>query len=155
MRRHLAGAREMWEHQGGAEGWWSCADISNDRLAKSHERLRLVNGYPQFYQQFLANMVHMHLDDVVVPFPTTSVIGGRFLRDHGYSAEIVYVDGSHEYDDALADLELYWQIVAPGGALVGDDIWIDDVRRAVERFASAENLTLIPAHPCWYIRKTA
>jgi cephalosporin hydroxylase len=147
------GAREMWEHQGGAEGWWSRAEVSNANLAKSHQRLRLVNGYPQFYQQFLANMVHMHLQDVVIPFPTTSVIAGRFLRDHGYGAEIVYVDGSHEYDDVLADLELYWQIVAPGGALVGDDIWIDDVRRAVERFACAGKLTVIAAHPCWYIRK--
>jgi cephalosporin hydroxylase len=147
------GAREMWEHQGGAEGWWSRANVSNANLAKSHQRLRLVNGFPQFYQQFLANMAHLNLNDVVIPFPTTSVIAGRFLRDHSYTAEIIYVDGSHEYDDVLADLELYWQQVSPRGALVGDDIWIDDVRRAVEHFACAQHVTVIPAHPCWYIRK--
>ncbi|MGA3065371.1 MAG: class I SAM-dependent methyltransferase [Tepidisphaeraceae bacterium] len=147
------GAREMWEHQGGAEGWWSRSKVSNAALAKSHQRLRLRNGYPQFYQQFLANMVHLNLQEVIIPFPTTSVIAGRFLRDHGYHAEIIYVDGSHEYDDVTSDLELYWQLVAPGGALVGDDIWIDEVQRAVERFAGQRNLSIVEASPCWFIRK--
>jgi cephalosporin hydroxylase len=147
------GAREMWEHQGGADGWWSRSKIPNAALAKSHQRLRLQNGYPQFYQQFLANMAHLNLHDCIIPFPTTSVIAGRFLRDHGYSAEIIYIDGSHEYDDVIDDLELYWPLVTSGGALVGDDFWIDDVRRAVERFAAERNLHIVQAHPCWYIRK--
>lgn len=149
------GAREMWEHQGNADGWWARAKIEKIYLTESHQRLKLLNGFPQFYPQFLANMAHLNLQDIVIPFPTTSVIAGRFLRDHGYRAEIIYIDGSHEYDDVLNDLQLYWPLITPNGALVGDDFWIDDVRRAVGHFAAQRNLTIIQAHPCWFIRKPA
>jgi hypothetical protein len=148
------GAREMWEHHGGgASAWWSRSKVPTSELAISHGRLMMKNGYPQFYYQFLANMVHLGLKDVIVPFPTTSAIGGRFLRGHGYTAEIIYIDGSHEYEDVSGDLSLYWDSLASGGALVGDDIWIDDVRRAVFEFANNRGLKVNDAHPCWFIRK--
>lgn len=35
--------------------------------------------------------------------------------------DVVYIDGSHTYEDALADLDNYAPMVAPGGFLVIDD----------------------------------
>ena len=59
----------------------------------------------------------------------------------------VYVDGDHMYDAVLADLEAFYPLVKPGGAIAGDDYgvagwWADGVKRAVDDFVAAEGCEL-------------
>ena len=54
----------------------------------------------------------------------------------------MHVDGSHEYADAISDLQCWWPIVRPGGVLVGDDFHFPDVRRAFAQFAHQHNLRI-------------
>jgi len=53
------------------------------------------------------------------------------------SLAFVYVDGNHDFEPVLNDLELYWPKISPGGVLAGHDYsdgWERGVPRAVEKF---------------------
>ncbi len=56
------------------------------------------------------------------------------------SLDCVFVDADHAYKAVLADLTFWWTRIRSGGQMLGDDFWIDDVRRAVEDFASKNAL---------------
>ncbi|HEV7268424.1 MAG TPA: class I SAM-dependent methyltransferase [Falsiroseomonas sp.] len=46
------------------------------------------------------------------------------LLGRGAQADFVYVDGSHEAPDVLADMVLGWRLLRPGGVMVCDDyLW--------------------------------
>lgn len=56
------------------------------------------------------------------------------------SLDCIFVDGDHSYAAVRADLDFWWPKVRSGGALLGDDFWMDDVARAVNDFAADKNL---------------
>lgn len=56
--------------------------------------------------------------------------------------DFIYVDGNHEYEYVLKDLELYWPIIVNGGVLSGHDIQYEGVSRAVLEFARKNNLEI-------------
>jgi hypothetical protein len=148
------GAREFWSTTEEKEEMWWSSMVANEAFhAERYDALGLKHGYPTVYYQFLANMVHLGHKDIVTPFPQTSTLAGRWLRSHGVQAELVYVDASHEYDDVLSDMNIYWDIVTPGGMMFGDDYWIDDIRRAVADFAKKRKLTIESNDRFWILRK--
>lgn len=51
------------------------------------------------------------------------------------SLDCVFIDGDHSYSAVLADCSFWWKKIRPGGQMLGDDIWIDDVQRAVDDFS--------------------
>ena len=113
------------------------------------------HGYPTLYHQFLANVLHSSCQDVVVPFPNTSVIAARWLARHGIVADVIYLDGSHEEEDVYQDLQFYWKLLRPGGVIFGDDwtaFWYG-VICAVNRFAREQKQNLRIAGDKWLIQK--
>jgi len=112
-------------------------------------------GYPTLYFNFLANMVHKNVHRLVIPIPNTSVIAGRYLQSKKISADLVYLDASHDEDDVYADLQAYWPLLKPGGVMLGDD-WSTrwyGVICAANRFAREKNLTLQTAGEKWFVQK--
>ena len=89
------------------------------------------NGRPQIYEQFLSNIIHRNFTDMITPFPIDSTNGLIFLRKKGIKANLVYIDGGHDYLSVKNDLYNAAHILAPGGWIVGDDFQHPDVRRAV------------------------
>lgn len=83
--------------------------------------LRRVNGYPTIYYQFLANVVLNNLSQKIVPFPQSSVNAARYLKKNKIQADLIYIDGSHEYEDVKQDLEHYYELLSPRGLICGDD----------------------------------
>lgn len=79
------------------------------------------NGYPQVYYQFLANIKRRNWHDIVTPFPQSSTNALRFLGKKGVKFDLIYVDGSHEYDDVCSDLKYAWPLLREGGVIIGDD----------------------------------
>jgi len=98
-------------------------------------------------------------------------------KDH---FDIVYIDGSHYYEDVLKDIRLAEELLAEGGILCGDDLELQmaECDRAFAESCKAIDYTLDPAtrrgfHPgvtlavdeafgpvsalrgYWYMRKTA
>lgn len=52
------------------------------------------------------------------------------LVDEGARFEFVFIDGSHRFDDVIVDSCLADQLLAVGGLLVFDDMWMQSVRAA-------------------------
>jgi hypothetical protein len=112
------GALEFWE--------WLAATPERNLMQK--------HGFPQVYYQFLSNVIHQGLQDVILPFPTTSLIAARYFARKNIQAELIYIDGSHDEPDVLADLRAYYPLVTPGGILFGDDFSWESVKNAVSKF---------------------
>lgn len=96
-------------------------------------------GYPSVFYHFLSNIVSAGIASQVVPVAQTSQLGAKYLIAKGIKAEVVYIDGSHEYDDVKADLLIYWHVLDhsnPNSVLVGDDLTWIGVKRAVEEFVA-------------------
>lgn len=110
-------------------------------LSHTPERdLFLKNGYPQVYYQFLSNVIHSNVQDIIVPFPTTSLIAARYFNYHNIKAQLIYIDASHDKEDVLLDLKNYYNILEPNGIIFGDDIHWTGVNEAVHEFTAEKGL---------------
>jgi hypothetical protein len=93
----------------------------------------------------------------VVPLPQTSTTAALLLGKLGIRAGMVHIDASHEYDDVIRDVRMYWDLLLPGGYLVGDDydpFWAGVVRAANE-FSAEKGVNLAVRYPKWILRKPA
>ena len=92
-------------------------------------------GLPDLYATFLNNVYLTGLTEYVVPLPQTSSVAAVILQRLGITAALVHIDAAHEYEDVMRDVSAYWDILNPGGYLVGDDYheaWPGVVRAAGE-----------------------
>lgn len=112
-------------------------------------------GMPLLYEQFLSNVVRGGAQDRIVPLALTSANAGVLLNRLGVRAGLIHVDASHEYEDVLRDARTYWDILIPGGFLVGDDYTPDwpTVVRAADQFAGEAGVRLLTSTPKWILRK--
>jgi SAM-dependent methyltransferase len=132
---------------GSVEHW---LDRDDPRMFNS---LNLRWGIPQLYYQFVANVVHSGNQDMIIPFPTNSLVAARFLAEKQIYADAIYIDAGHTYDDVIADLNSFWQIVRPGGVIFGDDYhprW-NGVVNAVKVFADQHSLSIDASFPDKYL----
>jgi len=134
----------------------------NERiLGKTWDRM-LVNGYPNVYYQFLSNMIHEGVLEMIEPVPSPSRDAVPFVPE----AELIYIDGNHYYEAVKEDLELYWPKLKQGGIMFGDDYFLNTgdrratdgykagVRLAVDEFAQARNLKVETKYDnFWIIKK--
>lgn len=105
--------------------------------------LLLKNGYPQVYYQFLSNVVHSGLQDIILPLPLPSNIAHKVLKRQKKFADLIYIDASHEYKDVLSDCINFFPLLRNNGIIFGHDWkWSSDVREAVTEFSVKLKLTL-------------
>jgi predicted O-methyltransferase YrrM len=112
-------------------------------------------GRPLLYEQFLSNVVRAGAQDRIVPLAQTTTIAALLLAKIGVQAGLIHIDASHDYEDVLNDARMYWEILAPGGFLIGDDYNQDwpDVIEAADAFAAEKNVRLMNSAPKWIVRK--
>lgn len=118
-----------------------------------HESLKLVNGFPSVYFEFLANVCHAGQQKRIIPFPQTASCGALWMRMNGIFADFIYLDASHEEEDVYLDIQNYWELLSDGGILLGDDWTWDGVQLAAKRFAKEQQLTINNFEEKWYIHK--
>lgn len=58
----------------------------------------------------------------------------------GSKADIVLIDGGHEYLDVRDDVDAWWPFVKPGGVLVADDMFAPNISRVIREKASREGV---------------
>lgn len=58
------------------------------------------------------------------------------------SLDSVFIDGDHRYDAVSKDLEFWWAKLRRGGQMLGDDYWMNDVRKAVLEFCEKHKVDL-------------
>ena len=83
--------------------------------------LRMQNGFPRLYYTFLGNVLRAEADDVVTPLPLDSINAATLLRRKGLAADVVHVDGGHDYASVASDLRAWWPVLRPGGVMIADD----------------------------------
>jgi len=115
--------------------------------------LQLKHGYPTVYYQFLANVCHQGFQERIIPFPQTSFIASLWFMHHGITADMIYIDASHEEKDVYEDLNQYWNILSENGVIFGDDYTWEGVRRAVNRFAAEKERQVQFVYDKWILLK--
>ncbi|CAF0994728.1 unnamed protein product [Adineta ricciae] len=113
----------------------------------------LEYGRPTIFEQFLANIIHANLTNIVLPLSTTSLIGAQLLIRHKLFPQVIYLDSAHLQGETLVEIEMFWALLQPGGILIGDDWRWRSVRCDVLRFA--RNIDVVPTiiRNTWFIQK--
>jgi predicted O-methyltransferase YrrM len=97
-----------------------------------------LHGWPQLYFTFASNVVRHVGRERICPIPLPSAIAALVLGKIGFEADLIYIDGSHEYEDVLRDIDDYWPLLKSGGVMLLDDFTFPMVGKAVrERFPDA------------------
>lgn len=73
------------------------------------------------------------------------------------SVDFILIDGSHEYEDVLADLRAWYPKLKPDGVIAGDDWRREGVNRAVKEFfrgigREPEGIFGKTERKCWIVR---
>jgi hypothetical protein len=100
------------------------------------------------YPQFLSNMIHWNLTDVVIPLHMRSVEAAQILK---VQPDLIYIDGEHTKEAVYEDLTAWYPFVKDHGILCGDDWCWDSVRAAVEQFAAENELTIVSSGNLWQL----
>jgi hypothetical protein len=136
--------------------WLGAIEFWTTGRNTSERNLSTINGYPQVYYQFLSNVVHNNLQNVILPFPNTSENGYRYFKYNNITAQMIYIDASHEEDDIYKDLNNYYELLENNGILFGDDYQKDwpGVINSVNRFTQEKNMELeIIGNNFWILKK--
>lgn len=124
------------------------------------EHLDIRHGRATTFDQFMVNVRHAIVSGMIaphhiVPFPVSSVIGARWLQATGFTPTLIYLDSAHEVDETYYELCLYYQLLAPGGILMGDDYGWPAVKVDVDRFVQDKRLELnmFGVYYNWFVKK--
>jgi hypothetical protein len=107
------------------------------------------------YEQFLSNIIHAKLTDIVIPVRMQSQQAAPiFTQKLTTKVDLIYIDAAHDTKSVMADLKAYWPFVANNkGILCGDDWTWQTVRVAVEMFASHHGLTVCFGGNFWFLKR--
>lgn len=114
--------------------WLGAPEFWNTSGKYPERDLMFVDGYPQVFYTFTRNIKSEGYSEYVFPFPISSVQGAHVLKQHGLTADVIYIDASHEYDAVKSDIHAYWDLLKPGGVMIGDDYDWPGVKKAVDEF---------------------
>ncbi len=112
---------------------------------------------PNLYRQFLSNVIHENLTDKIIPIRMSSADAARTLN---IKPDLVYLDATHDFNNVMFDLILWYPFVKGHGVLCGDDyFWNHEyplggpVKRAVDAFARENNLIVRDDGWMWYLEE--
>ncbi len=103
-----------------------CVDTwlgSYEHRSEPHWRdeLKLKNGRPQLYETFLYNVYSKGLADHILPIPLPSDQAARILKPLKIKVPFIYIDAGHDELNVSLDITNYWDLLMPGGVMLGDD----------------------------------
>ncbi len=104
-----------------------------------------LRSFDEVYERFLGHRRRLGLEAWVVPVRAPSLEAAK-AWSHG-PVSLLFVDGNHDYDAVIADLEAWTPLMAPGGTITGDDWNWDIVRSAVTDFVARRGGWRVD-HPC-------
>mmetsp|Transcript_29885 Transcript_29885/g.62964 ORF Transcript_29885/g.62964 Transcript_29885/m.62964 type:complete len:592 (-) Transcript_29885:651-2426(-) len=128
----------------------------NMRLGTTFQKyMQLEHGFPQLGRLFLNRIVKNNFTDVVIPIAMPSITAARLLAVVNWTVDLVYVDSSHEQGETLVELHMYWNLLRPGGVLMGDAFSVfPAVKQDAKLFASCHGVQLsFPATNVWLLHK--
>jgi hypothetical protein len=115
------------------------------------------DGNPKIFDLFVDRIVSNNLTDTVLPVRLTSIIAARMFKVLNYQFDFVYLDSAHEALETFMELSLYWDLIAEGGVMFGDDYKWPAVNHDLKLFCNLLNLNykLSEDGNTWIIKKTS
>jgi hypothetical protein len=102
---------------------------------------------PTLFQQFLSNVIHQQQTHVIVPIRMTSLEAAAALKVH---PQLIYLDAAHDTESVYNDIIHWYQKLAHGGIICGDDWVWDTVASAVVKAASELKIQYHHDDTFWY-----
>lgn len=124
-------------------------------LLPEHGKLYAIDSWQYhhlMYEQFLSNVILAGLTEKIVPIKSRSDQALDTIKSYVSCFDLIYVDGDHETEGVLSDLELYYPLLKKTGVICGDDWLLRTVRTAVELFAQRHQLTIYAACNFWFLK---
>jgi len=124
-------------------------------LLPKHGILYAVDSWaywPGQYEQFLSNIIRAGLTDKIIPIKQASQDAIVMFRQLRLKYDLIYVDGDHETEGVLRDLEFYSPLLSAHGVICGDDWLLTTVRTAVVQFAQKHQLTICAGCNFWFLK---
>ena len=89
-------------------------------------------------------MKQHNLENIAFPISLPSIVAARTMSYFNWIIDIIYVDSAHQVGETLIELILYFQLLRPGGLLMGDD-WegFPAVSHDVQMFADCRGLEIV------------
>ena len=81
--------------------------------------LSFMNGYPALYYKFLSNVIRAGIADFLLPLPIDLLNAAEILKSQNVSPAMIHLDAGHDYELVMADLRVWWPILARGGMFMG------------------------------------
>lgn len=102
------------------------------------------------FDQFLTNVRAIGAPDRVIPLKGHSADAARALKAAGVKAQLIYIDAGHTFTDCARDMDDYWDLLAPGGIMFGDDYTEEKgVALAVKTFSHARGINFSHTYYHW------
>lgn len=99
-------------------------------------------GTPQDYDCYVGEVQASTARHYIAPLRLNSQIAARLLHQKGVLADLIYVDGSHDYEDVLTDLHRFSRLLTPCGSMFGDDFSLEQVKAAVQKYSKDHGLKI-------------
>mmetsp|Transcript_46127 Transcript_46127/g.93007 ORF Transcript_46127/g.93007 Transcript_46127/m.93007 type:complete len:386 (+) Transcript_46127:49-1206(+) len=133
--------------------WLGDATMRKEPFYKAY--MDLEHGFPKLNEIFLQRVLAEGMQDTIFPLQLPGTTAARMIYLLGYKVDVIYVDSAHERGDTLAELHLYWQLLRPGGLLLGDDYYgFPAVRHDVRAFATCNGVAIDTFYgEQWLVRK--
>jgi predicted O-methyltransferase YrrM len=133
-----------------------CGDVNMWLGDQFSSTMGKQDGNPDLFHHFMRRMMDHELDDTVIPLRVSSVVAARILKVLAYQIDFVYLDSAHEAGETFLEMNLYYDLLRPGGVLLGDDYgWFPAVKYDVEKFLQFKGLQaeLLSDRETWLIQK--
>ena len=98
-------------------------------------------GQPRLYEQFMLNSIGKNVSSQIIPMRASAIVGLRYIRDQISSGllprpRVIYLDAAHMYPETEFEADAAWEVLAPGGYLIGDDYdhYWPEVQQSVNEF---------------------
>ena len=112
---------------------------------------QLTKNNSNFYKEFQKNIEYCEVDHLIESIKSKSLDACKYFEDE--SIDMIYIDGSHEYQDVLDDIKFWYPKVKSGGIMYGDDYpYFEGVRRAVDEYFG-DNKSIVQYGIIWEHRK--
>ena len=79
----------------------------------------------------IAHVSALGMESVFRYIEEPSVRAGVDLMRERSNFDVIFVDGSHRFDDAMSDFYLYAPLCGIGGRIIFDDMWMPSIQSAV------------------------
>lgn len=118
-------------------------DINMWVLPGFKQPMSVKYGRGHLYENFIQNIIDGKSTDVILPMAVSSLVGAKVLWAQKFMPDVAYIDTAHEKGETLGEMFAFWELLRPGGVLLGDDYhYFPAVKQDVDEFVAYKNLTL-------------